>query len=234
MARRQGAIQGHPGPADRRSLKLNSPLVVQWEYASEERLAKRSESYRQLVEGAHAEDVAFAAVAEEEPRRVLDAGCGTGEFVERIARELGAKVLGLDLSARMAALTAARGIETRVGDVQALPFENGEFDVAVAAWMRCHVADLDRGLAELARALRPAGRLVAVTNSNGEALLRRHFARVERREVRGTVTFPYWQAAHRYVAASASQAHLAAELPPFDGAFRASRHVTVFVAETAA
>jgi hypothetical protein len=60
MARREGAIEGHSGPADRRALKLNSPLIVQWEYASEERQAKRDATYRQLVDGDHAEDVAFA------------------------------------------------------------------------------------------------------------------------------------------------------------------------------
>src|SRR5262249_26806624 len=59
----------------------------------------------------------------------------------------------------------ARGIDARVGDVQDLPFDEGEFDVAVAAWMLYHVPDLDRGLAELARVLKPEGVLVAVTNS---------------------------------------------------------------------
>src|SRR5712691_1632662 len=131
MARRKGAISGHPGPADRRSLKLNSPLVVQWEYASEERQAKRDATYRQLVEGDHAEDVAFAAVAERSPTRVLDAGCGTGELAERLQRELGVDVRAIDLSARMVALTAQRGVPAQVADIQALPFGDSEFDVVV-------------------------------------------------------------------------------------------------------
>src|ERR671930_1311101 len=96
----------------------------------------------------------------------------------------------------------SKGIDARVGDVQELPFADGEFDVAVAAWMLYHVADLDSGLAELARVLTPGGTLVAVTNDvehlqelwdlahrasdigrfnfrsdNGEEILRRHFAR---------------------------------------------------------
>ena len=41
VARRQAARTGHPGPSDHRPVKLDNPLVVQWEYASEERLAKR-------------------------------------------------------------------------------------------------------------------------------------------------------------------------------------------------
>jgi ubiquinone/menaquinone biosynthesis C-methylase UbiE len=189
---------------------------------------------------------------------VLEVGCGRGELAERIARETAADVVAVDQSERMVELTHARGVDARVGDVQQLEFGDGSFDCAVAAWMLYHVADLDRGLAELARVLRPGGRLVAVTNSadnlselwgslgprsarthpfnaeNGAEALSRHFARVERREAHGTVTFPDWEAARRYVAASVTRADLADELPPFDGPLVCSRLTVVFVAETAA
>jgi len=65
----------------------------------------------------------------------------------------------------MVELTRKRGIDARLGNVQGLPFEDGEFDCAVAAWMLYHVSDIDRALGELARVLRPDGHLVAVTNS---------------------------------------------------------------------
>jgi len=58
--------------------------------------------------------------------------------------------------------------------------------------------------------------------------------RVERRDAHGAVTFPDWEAARRYVAASTSRSELADELPRFDGPLRCTRLVTVFVAETAA
>ena len=51
-----------------------------------------------------------------------------------------------------------------LGDVQELPFPDGTFDAAVAAWMLYHVPDRDRAISELARVLRPGGRLVAITN----------------------------------------------------------------------
>ena len=114
--------------------------------------------------------------------------------------ELGAEVVALDVSERMVELARGRGVDARVGDVQALPFADASFDTVVAAWMLYHVPDLDRGLAEIARVLAPGGQLVAVTNSelhldeararcgvsmvgrmpfnrdNGEEILARHFA----------------------------------------------------------
>src|SRR4029078_7030536 len=80
-------------------------------------------------------------------------------------RDLAATVSFVDVSPRMVELARARGVDAQVGDVQELPFADGSFDVAVAAWMLYHVPHLDRGLSELARVLRPGGILVAVTNS---------------------------------------------------------------------
>ena len=189
---------------------------------------------------------------------MLEVGCGRGELAERIALEVGAEVVAVDQSERMVELARERGVDARVGDVQELAFDDRSFDCAVAAWMLYHVPDLDRGLAELARVLRPGGRLVAVTNGpdnlpelwgllgpraarahpfnaeNGGDLLSRHFARVERRDARGTVTFADWAAARRYVANSFSRRELTDELPRFDGPLVCSRLTVVFVAETAA
>ena len=68
----------------------------------------------------------------------------------------------------MVELTGRAASSAVVGDVQELPFADGIFDCAVAAWMLYHVPDLDRALRELARVLRPGGRLVAVTNSRAQ------------------------------------------------------------------
>ena len=67
---------------------------------------------------------------------------------------------------------------------------------------------------------------------NGEWSLLRHFTIVERRDVRGTVTFPDREAAHRYVCRLADQGARAPDnLPFFDGPLVCTRHVVVFVAE---
>jgi ubiquinone/menaquinone biosynthesis C-methylase UbiE len=194
-------------------------------------------------------------VAEVSPRRVLEAGCGTGELAERVLRELGAEVVAVDISARMVALTAARGIDARVADVQTLPFEDAEFDVAVANWVLYHAADVDLAIGELARVLRPGGRLVAATvgvghmreawalvggeptrdlsfwSENGEERLRQAFPRVERRDALGTLVFPDAQTLREFVAASITRAHLAENVPEFEGSLETRSAHVVFVAE---
>ena len=236
-------------------MRLDDSELVRREYASEERLAVRMWVYRELVEGENPEEVAFEAVAEAAPERVLEVGCGDGAFAERVGRELGADVVALDVSPRMVELARARGVDARVGDAQALPFSRGEFDCAVANWMLYHVPDLDRALDELGRVLRPGGRLVAgtfgmenlrelwqvlgdegspevsfVVENGREALLRR-FRRVERRDASGTVVFPNTEAVKRYVAATIRRVHLAERVPAFPEPFRATSVQAVFVAE---
>lgn len=235
--------------------RQDNPLLVQWEYASEERLKTRNEAYRRLIQGLNAEEVAFEAVAERAPGRVLDVGCGTGEFAERVAKEIGAEVACIDISARMVELTAARGIPAQVGDVQNLPFDDESFDCVVANWVLYHVPDVDRGVAELHRVLKTGGRLVASTvgvnhtvelwdlvggeptsglsfgPENGEEVLRRKFAHVERRDAEGTLVFPDPQSMREYIAATITRAHLSENVPEFTEPFRTRSAHVVFVAE---
>jgi len=92
--------------------------------------------------------------------RVLDACCGTGDLALG-ARSRGAQVTGLDFSERM--LERARTKDPRIdwvqGDALALPFEDGSFDAATVGFGIRNVADLEAGLRELRRVLRPGGRL---------------------------------------------------------------------------
>jgi SAM-dependent methyltransferase len=228
---------------------LNDPALIREQYASEENLRARRAIYANR-DGPDAREVLFETIRELRPRRVLEVGGGPGELAERMARELGAAVEFVDISPRMVELARARGIDARVGDVQELPFEDATFDVAVAAWMLYHVPDLDRGLAELRRVLAPGGRLVAVVNGaphlqelrelfgrrfestitreNGAALLGRHFARVDRRDVDGWTSIPDREAVLAYVDSGFSTR--GAEPPEFDVPFRVRYAATVFVA----
>lgn len=235
-------------------MTLNDAEVVRREYADESRFAVRAAAWASAT-GPDPRELAFEAVAEVAPRRVLDVGSGPGEAAARIRDELPAEVVAVDQSPRMVELARARGIDARLGDVAELPFEDDSFDCVLAAWMLYHVTDLDRGLAEIARVLRPGGRLVAVTNTqlnlpelwslfgergqrlhgfhaeNGEQILRRHFARVESRDAAGEVLFENAEAARRYVEASITRSHLADELPDWEGPLICTRRSVVFVAE---
>jgi SAM-dependent methyltransferase len=234
---------------------LDDPALVRREYATEAGLEGRKAAYRYAT-GPDPHAIAFAAVAECGPQRVLDAGCGPGHLAERLQRELGVEVIGLDQSERMVELTRARGVNALMGDAQDLRFPNGTFDCAVAAWMLYHVPDVQLAVFELARVLRSGGRLVAVTNGsdharelwqllglerepssfsaeNGEALLRERFARIERRDASGWIEFPDRAAAQEFVYAAAGLWGSGHELPPVEGPIRVRRSPVVFVADKA-
>ena len=108
LARGKSALAGNPGATDPDSMKLDNPTLVGWEYASEERFAKRTAIFHALLEGGNPDNIAYEAVAETKPRRVLDVGCGLGGTTERFVKELGADVQAIDLSPRMVELTSAR------------------------------------------------------------------------------------------------------------------------------
>jgi ubiquinone/menaquinone biosynthesis C-methylase UbiE len=237
-------------------VRLDDPELVRAEYATEAGLRARRSFYDGVAAAAQAVDAALAAVAETGPRRVLEVGCGWGAFAARVRCELQADVVAVDLSPRMVELARARGVDAHVADVQALPFEGGEFDCVAALWMLYHVPDLDRGVAELARVLRPEGRLVAATSSRrhlaelwslagrdrasepprffaetGEAALRGHFSRVERQDFCGEIVFPDARAARAYVGASVAHKHLAERVADFPGPLSATCANAVFIAD---
>jgi 2-polyprenyl-3-methyl-5-hydroxy-6-metoxy-1,4-benzoquinol methylase len=96
-------------------------------------------------------------------KRVLDIGCGDGEFALDLAAR-GAKVCGIDASESMIAAARARpgaaGVAFEVAAAQALPFPAASFDIAVAMTILCFVADAAPVFREAARVLQPGGRLV--------------------------------------------------------------------------
>jgi ubiquinone/menaquinone biosynthesis C-methylase UbiE len=232
-------------------VRLDDPELARHEYATDAGLAGRIAGYR-FAEGLDARETLVAAIAEVRPERFLEVGCGQGWLSERVQRELGCEVVAVDQSEHMVELTRKRGVDARLGNVLELPFADEEFDCAVAAWMLYHVRDVDRALRELARVLRPGGRLVAVTNSrehlrefaellglerveysfsaeNGEEQLRRHFTRVKRCEAYGWIVFPSRVEAQEHVDHTILWG--GRQLPEFDGPLRVRRAPVVFVAD---
>jgi len=105
--------------------------------------------------------------------RVLDACCGTGDLALADERAGGA-VTGLDFSEPM--LERARkksdSVEWVQGDALALPFPDASFDVVTVGFGVRNVSDLEGGLAELRRVLRPGGRLGVLDITTPRGVLR--------------------------------------------------------------
>ena len=101
--------------------------------------------------------------------KALDLCCGTGDVARKLAAAPGApgEVIGLDFTEEM--LEIARRVTPgtlpvsyRQGDALALPFPDASFDIVTCAYGLRNLADLDRGLREAARVLRPGGRLASL------------------------------------------------------------------------
>ena len=108
--------------------------------------------------------------------RVLDAACGTGDMA--IAdRKAGGVVTGLDFSERMLERARRKSdqIEWIQGDALALPFDDASFDAATIGFGIRNVDDLDAGLRELARVVRPGGRLAVLEITRPTGVLRPFF-----------------------------------------------------------
>lgn len=111
---------------------------------------------------------AVRALAAGEGEPVLDLCCGTGDQAIAIARR-GARVAAADFCVPMLAIARrkyaaldARSPAGLAADALALPLPSGRFAGATVSFGLRNVADLDRALAELARVLRPGGKLVVL------------------------------------------------------------------------
>lgn len=113
-------------------------------------------------------ELLLAMTGERSVERVLDAGCGPGTL-SRYWREQGAQVTALDLSAPM--LDEARRQQAAhhyvLADIEAMPFDHAQFDLA---WSNLAVQwcdDLHQALSELNRVVRPGGAVAFTTLAAG-------------------------------------------------------------------
>jgi demethylmenaquinone methyltransferase / 2-methoxy-6-polyprenyl-1,4-benzoquinol methylase len=107
---------------------------------------------------------------------VLDACCGTGDLALE-AERAGGRVTGLDFSEPMLERARRKSgtVEWVRGDLLALPFADESFDVATVGFGIRNVDSLEAGLRELARVLRPGGRLACLEITRPRGLLRPFF-----------------------------------------------------------
>jgi ubiquinone/menaquinone biosynthesis C-methylase UbiE len=121
--------------------------------------------------------------------RLLDVATGTGGLLGVLARRSPrpAEVVGIDSSASMLAVAAAKGLPVGwrllPADARRLPFPDGRFDVVTVCYL-LHLLGREartRTIAEIARVLRPTGRVVTVTVESRRPAARAALTRLPRR-----------------------------------------------------
>jgi demethylmenaquinone methyltransferase / 2-methoxy-6-polyprenyl-1,4-benzoquinol methylase len=96
----------------------------------------------------------------------LDVACGTGDLAIELARRVGdsGEVIGSDFAEEMLERARAKApdLQWEWGNALDLPYASGRFDAATVAFGARNFSDLDRGLAEMARVVKPGGRVVVL------------------------------------------------------------------------
>lgn len=113
---------------------------------------------------------AVALLKDLQPKTILDVATGTGDFAVEALRLNPAKVIGVDISEGMLDVGRQKMkdrqldgiIELRSGDSEKLPFEDNFFDAVIVAFGVRNFEDLERGLSEMLRVVRPGGRVVVL------------------------------------------------------------------------
>jgi 2-polyprenyl-3-methyl-5-hydroxy-6-metoxy-1,4-benzoquinol methylase len=114
-------------------------------------------------------------------QRVLDVGCGNGAFLLK-AREAGWQVMGVDPDPDAVATARQKGLEVRLGSVEAFAGEAGLFDAITFSHVIEHAHDPKSVLADAYRLLKPGGKLYLDTpniDSRGSRIFGRHWRGIE-------------------------------------------------------
>ncbi len=143
---------------------------------------------------------AVAMLREAQPERILDVATGTADLALEALTLDPQKVVGVDISEEMLKIGREKidrlGLADRVtlqrGDAEKLPFSDRQFDAVLVAFGVRNFEDLDRGLSEIRRVLKPGGALVVLEFSRPRAFpvkqLYRFYSRVVLPRVGGAVS----------------------------------------------
>lgn len=111
---------------------------------------------------------AIALLAESKPKLILDVATGTGDFAIQALTLNPEKIIGVDISEGMLDVGRkkmidrgyAQKIDMVTGDSENLPFEENKFDAVIVAFGVRNFENLEKGLAEIRRVLKPGGKAV--------------------------------------------------------------------------
>lgn len=162
------------------------PALVRRQYATDRNLRIRQEVHaRYTVPVVQFPQWVLSRMVWRGDERILDVGCGTGSYYERLRDLLpDTHYTGIDIEPGMLdnhhARGAASGTGLAVGDARHMPFRDSSFDVVMANHMLYHVPDVTAVLDECRRVLKHDGVLIAATNS-GDSM--REFNALYRRAI---------------------------------------------------
>ena len=114
-----------------------------------------------------------AILKKKQPKSILDIATGTGDLAINLVKTGANKIVGLDISPGMlevgkrkiAEKNLGQKIEMVIGDSENLPFDNNSFDAITVAFGVRNFEDLEKGLSEIYRVLRPQGTFVVLETS---------------------------------------------------------------------
>ncbi|MGY0425230.1 MAG: bifunctional demethylmenaquinone methyltransferase/2-methoxy-6-polyprenyl-1,4-benzoquinol methylase UbiE [Polaribacter sp.] len=113
-------------------------------------------------------------IGKNKPKQILDIATGTGDLALMMASLQPDRIVGLDISVGMlevgkqkiAKANLSKKIEMMLGDSEEMPFENNTFDAITVSFGVRNFANLEKGIQEIARVLKPTGVLVILETSN--------------------------------------------------------------------
>jgi SAM-dependent methyltransferase len=146
--------------------RTDRDVLTNRQYATGRNLAARAALYQWQIPEVDFPAWVLGQRPWSEGERVLDVGCGYGAYLSTV-RRFTPRVTALDLSLGILRETDA-AVPKVNGDVSALPFADGAFDVVVAAHMLYHVPDIASAVRELRRVLRPGGEALVATNGRDD------------------------------------------------------------------
>ena len=110
--------------------------------------------------------VAFESLGLKPGDKILDVGCGSGIWLDRLRQQFGVDGVGVDISTNSlkdAVHASSKDISFLGGDISYLPFQDTFFDVVYSLDVLEHVVEQDSCLREMVRVLKPGGRLLLWT-----------------------------------------------------------------------